>query len=307
MNIAGIKQGVTRALARGVAITKYYAPEILTGTGIVGGIVATVLVARATLKLEERIDEGEDRINYVKAEVEAGNATQRDLWLAYVRSGTEVAKLYVGPVTLYAASTVCILAGHGIMRRRVTTAVAAFGVLEQAFEQYRERVREEIGEEKEKDLYMGVQTIQVKEGGKTVTKKVIDPDGISIYARIFNRTNSTQWDQDFDYNVVFLKAQERFANQKLHADGFLVLNDLYDALGFKKSSEGALVGWIDGEGDVGADGHTIVSFDMDNMENIRRGAYLDGDEGAFFLDFNVQGPIYHRIGKIPSLKGLKRR
>ena len=94
---------------------------------------------------------------------------------------------------------------------------------------------------------------------------------------------------------MFLRAQERYANQRLQADGFLILNDLYETLGFKKSSEGALVGWIAGEGD------NFVSFDMDNMENIRRGAYLDGDEGSIFLDFNVQGAIWDRIGKIGNI------
>lgn len=294
MSIASIRQFGTRALARGVHLVKHYAPEILTGAGILGGITSTVLIAKQTLKLEETINQGEIRVAAVRQEVEAGNATDRDLFLANAKGVLDVVKLYAGPVALGGMSVVCILGGHGIMRKRTASAVAALGVMEQAFAQYRERVAEEFGEEKEREIRAGVRYVEVEdEKGKLVKKPIIDERGISIYARVFNRQNSTAFDEDYDYNIVFLRAQERYANQKLKADGFLILNDLYENLGFKKTPEGALVGWIAGEGD------DEVSFDMDDMENIRRGAYLDGEEGSIFLDFNVQGVIWDRIGKIP--------
>jgi hypothetical protein len=64
-----------------------------------------------------------------------------------------------------------------------------------------------------------------------------------------------------------------------------------EALGFDHSDEGAVVGWIKGEGD------DEVSFNIGDMANIRKGAMIDGAEGHIFLDFNVQGSILGKVNK----------
>src|SRR5690606_38630549 len=57
MNIGNITNAVTRFGHRGVLVTKKYSPQILTGVGIVSGIASTVLASKATLQLEDKIDD----------------------------------------------------------------------------------------------------------------------------------------------------------------------------------------------------------------------------------------------------------
>lgn len=90
---------------------------------------------------------------------------------------------------------------------------------------------------------------------------------------------------------MFLRAQQQFANDKLVADGFLFLNDVYDMLGIDKTPTGQLVGWKYDElnNDVG---DNYVDFGiMETNRETEDGGY----EPVILLDFNVDGDILHLI------------
>lgn len=293
MNIQSIKQAVTGTFAGAQHLAKQFAPEILTGVGLVGGIGAAVLGARATLKLEGILDE----MNRELGMIVEGPGSDKAKAQLYVKTTLKIIKLYGPSVSLGVASIAAILSGHGMLRKRNAALVAAYGVLEQAFDNYRSRVREEFGEEKDLEIWRGERQTVTGKGDKKEIAMVWDESlVVSPYARIFRpwthpQGGSTQWDENPDYNLVFLNAQERYANQRLQSRGHLYLNEVYDALGFDHSDEGAVVGWIKGEGD------DYVTFNIGDMNNIRAGAMLDGTEGHIFLDFNVQGSILGKVNQ----------
>ena len=299
MNIQTIKQAVTGTFAGAQHLAKQFAPEILTGVGLVGGVGAAILGARATLKLEGILDEMNNELGMLNVRFENGEIADPDKAKAklYVKTTLKIVKLYGPSVSLGVASIAAILSGHGMLRKRNAALVAAYGVLESAFENYRSRVREEFGEDKDLEIWRGERTVTTGKGEKKEVAMVWDETlVVSPYARIFRPWThpdggSTQWDDNADYNLIFLNAQERYANQRLQARGHLYLNEVYEALGFEHSDEGAVVGWIKGEGD------DYVTFNIGDMENIRKGALLDGTEGHIFLDFNVQGSILGKVNK----------
>lgn len=47
-----------------------------------------------------------------------------------------------------------------------------------------------------------------------------------------------------EFNKVFIKNCEKYANERLKNDGYFFLNDLLDALGLKKTKRGQFDGWI---------------------------------------------------------------
>jgi hypothetical protein len=101
----------------------------------------------------------------------------------------------------------------------------------------------------------------------------------SLYARIFDQDNQ-HWSSHPEINEMFLLAQQEYANYRLNAQGYLFLNDVYDMLGFKRTSNGQLVGWLKGDGN-------FVDFSMAQVS-------LE----ATLLDFNVDGVIYEQIDKL---------
>jgi len=59
----------------------------------------------------------------------------------------------------------------------------------------------------------------------------------------FDRHNRN-WQDGEGYNYLFLQSQNRYLNDKLKAQGHLFLNEVFDTLGFSRTSKGALEGWI---------------------------------------------------------------
>lgn len=101
----------------------------------------------------------------------------------------------------------------------------------------------------------------------------------SKYARTFDE-NNPNWHSTPEYNRLFLRANQNYANDQLQSRGHIFLNEIYDMLGFARSSAGAVVGWIkDGAGD------NYVDF----------GFGTSTDDSAIQLDFNVDGVIYDKI------------
>ena len=70
MNKAALLLKGRRLIAKSGLLLRKHSHEILTYGGIVGGIGAAVLACKATLKLEDTLDEGKDNITYVKESFE---------------------------------------------------------------------------------------------------------------------------------------------------------------------------------------------------------------------------------------------
>lgn len=290
MNVSSITKIGSQAVGKGLLLAKKFSPEILTGAGIVGVVVAGVFAAKATLKLEDKVDEFQTDIYNVKKKIEANKSQNpgRDKTKVYVVGSLRVVKLYAPSVGLAVVSIGCILAGHGIMRRRVVSVMAAYSVLDKSFSNYRNRVIEEFGIEKDREYTSGERKIeQINETtGKKELVTVKDPSGLSPYAKFFDE-GSTQWDRTPEYNLVFLKCQQEYANQRLQARGHLLLNDVYDSLGIERTSAGCVVGWK-----ISKDGDNFVDFGMYDAGNSR---FINSEEASILLDFNVDGVIYDQL------------
>lgn len=100
-------------------------------------------------------------------------------------------------------------------------------------------------------------------------------------SRWFNEDNPN-WSPDDDVNAAFLQINQDLANQKLRTRGHLLLNEVYEALGFEASAPASVFGWSQ---QVNND--TFVEFDFIRME------------AGFAIDFNVDGVVFHEIGRKP--------
>lgn len=287
MNIEVYKNLGTRVFGRGLLYVQKHSPEILTAVGIVGTVTAGVLAARATLKLEETVDHAQDRIDEAR-----DGGTQADLVRAQAQAVGDVAKLYAPALFLGAASIGCIVGGHGILQKRNVALVAAYKTLETGYAKYRERVAEELGIEKDRDIHLGIRDEKVKdENGKTKTvKTLVDPNGRSVYARFFDELNPN-WRPSAENNLYFLKAQQSYFNQTLQSRGHVFLNEVYDALGIERSQAGQMVGWV-----LSKNGDNYIDFGIyDVVTNPMAREFVNGNEAAIILDFNVDGVVFDQI------------
>ena len=117
----------------------------------------------------------------------------------------------------------------------------------------------------------------------------MDPNRHSEYARFFD-DGCTGWTKDAEYNKSFLQKVQNYCNQKLQAQGYLYLNDVYHELGIPKTKAGQVVGWIYDEKNPVGD--NFVDFGIFDVYNEKARDFVNGYERTILLDFNVDGNIW---------------
>lgn len=85
-----------------------------------------------------------------------------------------------------------------------------------------------------------------------------------------------EWSEQMEYNIVFLRAQNAYANDVLAVRGHLFLNEVYDSLGLPRTAIGAVCGWYRSD-----DGVDYVGF----------GEMEPSTDGSIRLEFNAEGVI----------------
>ena len=258
------------------------------------------MACKATTKLSTIMEESKNNLEAIHkcsedkemADTYSVEDAKKDTTIVYVQTGVKLAKLYAPAIAVGIVSATSILAANNIMTAALTTT-------DQAFKEYRSRVVDKFGEQVDKELKYDIkakkfeETVTDPETGKEKKSKntvsIANP-GCSEYARFFDET-CKGYERETQYNLMFLRAQQQFANDKLVADGFLFLNDVYDMLGIDKTPTGQLVGWKYDElnNDVG---DNYVDFGiMETNRETEDGGY----EPVILLDFNVDGDILHLI------------
>lgn len=287
-----------------------YSPEIFVGAGCAGLIVAGVMACKKTLKLQEIKEKHKDILDQIDEMEENGLAdenveythedAEHDRKLMKVKKAAEYVKLYSIPVGIATVSFASIIWGHKILRKRNAALVAAYTAVDQGFKEYRKRVVERFGEDVDKQLRFNTTPVEEKkkvkhEDGTTetvkTTKNVANGNlvGKSEYARIFYEGNNG-WSDCPEDSLLFLTNQMKYFNNLLRAKGYVFLNEVYEALGFKPSKAGQIVGWVYKPEDSSRDNY--IDFGIHQVCNDR---YLDGCECNVILDFNVDGPIIDYI------------
>ena len=313
MNFSNAIQTAKFAIGRGGLVLKKYSPEILTAAGVIGTVGSTVLACKATLKVEDVLDEAKKKSNLINAvhdgeiEVDAEYTDKdysKDLLVNRTQTAVKLIKLYGPAITLGALSITAILGGQHILRKRNVAVMAAYKLCEESFNNYRSRVKEELGEEKDRQFYYGMteetvkDKVKSKDGKtKTITKKVEKaPDHLySQYARFFDEAN-INWDKSPEQNMYFLKMVQNQMNDKLKARGHVFLNEVYDALGFDRSEAGQLVGWVWNKDNTAMEaGDGYIDFGIFDGNDYAKRAFVNGDERSILLDFNIDGMIYDLI------------
>ena len=310
MNKTGMKITVKTAAKKAMFNVKKHSPEILIVAGIAGVVTSAVMACKATMKIDEVLAETKENINKVHDVMADEGISEkdyskedsaRDLAIIYGKAGMKLVKLYGPAIALGGLSLTAIVCSNNILRKRNVALAAAYTAIDTSYKQYRSRVIEKFGENVDREMKYGIKAVKVEEktvdenGKKKTVKKTVDvvnPYDYSDYARFFDVGNPN-WEKDSEYNLMFLKRQQAYANDKLKANGYLFLNEVYDMLGIPKSKAGQVVGWIydpeNGSGD------NYVDFGIYNVNREAARDFVNGYERTILLDFNVDGNIWEKM------------
>lgn len=303
-NKTEIMKSVNGVASKTVMKLKKHSPEILVMAGIAGTVVSAVLACKATTKVAEILDETKGTLDTIHEGMETGAINgqeyttedgKKDTVVVYAQTGMKLAKLYAPAIILGTLSITSILASNNILRKRNVALGAAYAAIDKSFKEYRGRVIERFGEQVDTELKYGIKAKKFEEievdpetGKEKKVKKTVmvaDPNLQSDYAVYFD-SKSRNYETNPDYNRMFLKAQQAFANDKLQTRGHLFLNEVLDDLDLPRTPAGQIVGWTK----AGPDGY--VNFRIVEVERETE----DGrHEPALLLDFNVEGNIWEKM------------
>lgn len=289
---------------------KKNSPEILLGAGIVGFVGTIVLACRATCRADEVLEFHRRKIKDINDAKEIADADpegemsydveiyRQDKAIRYLKTTGSLAKLYAPTIAVGTLSLACILTSRNIMQKRYLGVVAAYNGLSAAFEEYRKRVRDEYGEGLDKHFRYGTTYDELpvynENGKKTKEKEQVEKTETGMVmqsddsCRFFDSSNPN-WDKNPTFSMMWLRGQQNILNDILHTRGHVFLNEVYDALGFPHTPQGAVLGWIDGEGD------DCIDFGLydPNKESVRR--FVNGVDNVIMLEFNHDGVIWDKI------------
>lgn len=305
---------------------KKHSPEIMIVAGVVGTVTSAVMACKATTKLHDILEESKsevsqvhealanDEVRYEEVKQEDGSLvkveryteedSKKDLAIIYMQTGLKFAKLYGPSILLGAVSITSILASHNIMRKRNVALAAAYTAVDKSFKGYRSRVIERFGEALDKELRYNIKAKEIEttvideNGEEKVVKEIVPvaddshPNFYSDYAKCFD-DGCAGWTKNAEMNLMFLRRQQDWANERLKARGYLFLNEVYESLGIPKTKAGQIVGWVYDSKNPSGDNY--VDFGIYNIHDEKARDFVNGYERSIWLDFNVDGNILDLI------------
>lgn len=306
-----IVNNATRAFYKLGFKIKKHSPEILIVAGVVGTVASAVMACKATTKLDDVLDQHKLKIDTLHEVMETPEELpegvtvedcKKDLTIHYAHAALDVVKLYAPAIGLGVLSITAILTSNNMLRKRNIALAAAYTTLDKSFKEYRGRVVERFGEELDRELKYNIKTKEIEEkvvnedGTESTVKKTVDvvenATDISDYAKFFDQS-CRGWEKDAELNMMTLKQVQNWANDKLRRQGYLFLNDVYEALGIDKTRAGQIVGWIYDEDHPNGDNY--IDFGIYNVHRPANRNFVNGFEPVVLLDFNVDGNIVDKF------------
>ena len=302
--------------------TKEHSPEILIVASAVGVVTGTVLACKATLKVNNVLEEAKDAVDKihevqnnpeVPEEKYSDKDAKKDLAIVYTQTAWKLTKLYAPAVVLMGLSLTAMFTSNNILRKRNVALAAAYTTVDKAFTEYRKRVIDKYGEEIDKELKYGITSKKIEEEvtdeetGKTKkVKKTIELasiEGCSPYAIYFDKFTSSCYEKNDDYTEMFLRSQERYMNDTLRVKGVLTLREVLESLGIMWGCEewnrlekaSLVVGWKTEKDQVADELKVDNKFEYTKIIKTHR----ELEDGSIIptriIDFNVDGNIYNRL------------
>jgi len=236
-----------------------FSPEILTGLGLSSMITSTVLAVNSTPKALDLLNKEKNEKNNELTKIEVVKAT----WKEYIPS-----------ISFGISGIILISCGCRINSKRSATFASAYAISEKAFNTYRNKVIETIGERKEKNMREKVDQDKVSENPLKNNQVIITSKGNTL---IMDSLSGRYFRSDLDT----IKKVINELNRIINTQNYISLNEYYNAIGLDSVKDGDHMGWCIDNGLIELDYGTCLA---------------DNDEPCICLDYvRMPKPNFDKI------------
>lgn len=347
-----LKELINQSTAK-VGYTLYKAkPGICVAVGMIGTVGAVYLAWRAGKKTADVVEEVKNDISAVRETrpkevvdaptgqkhyiAEEGQVEKteynRALIKAYATAAYKFGRLFAPAAIVEAGSLITIAHGYGLLNQRFVATAQLAQAYAACITAYRGRVKAEVGEEKERQLYYGiheeiVEEPELDENGKPkllkngkpkmikTKKEVLDEELAkhSPFARVFDAEYCSQFEVDSEtgeedvwYNGKLMSDVEKMFNNQIryYRYNLLPVNEIYDYFHWDRSGDGQINGYhgklVNGE----------FIFDAGNPEGVKfllfPVYYHDAETGylkkSYIFDLNLIPEKSNILGFYPKVQ-----
>ena len=285
-----------------VEMAKIHSPKILLGLGIAGVTIGFVwAIANTAKKLDNVCEKHVKSIDHLKELYstddgeELTEGEKKELAQETIKEKAhfifDIVKTYIGPVSITVLGVASILMSHHILNARYLGACTALQTVTEAYSQYREKVINDQGIEKDLEYSSQPKTeVVVDENGDKYVKTMSSIDDVNTIVRVFSECTSDAWRTVPDYNYAFISGQLNAAKREGFRRGHLFLNDILKMLGLAESEAGCYLGWNIHMGD-----EIVVEYtDVSNLENLKDTVNKSNAWTLYFKGMRVLPPTLEK-------------
>lgn len=201
-------------------------PAILTAIGVTGTITTAVLAGRASFQAAEQLHRAEfDHFSNTSNEPLDAKEKVQLVWKNYIPAAATL--------TLTVSS---ILFANQIGTRRAAALAAAYGVSEKAFSEYKSKVVETLGKNKERDVRDSVAQEKVTKNPPPANQVIVTDDSkVLCYESYTGRY--------FQSSMEDLKSAQNNLNYQINNNYYASLSDFFDLIGLERTKLSDEFGW----------------------------------------------------------------
>jgi hypothetical protein len=197
-------------------------PAILAGIAVAGTITTAYLAGKASVRAAEILREEAIRWAVPTSELKPRYKIEA-VW-----------KLYIPAASSAALTIACIISANQIGTRRATAMAAAYSPTERAYTEYRDKVVEKIGKNKE-HAYRD-EIIQDRVNDNPAHREIII-SGLDVLC--YDKFTGRYFTSDMET----LKKAQNDTNYQVNSDYYASLTDFYNRIGLRPTGMSDEVGW----------------------------------------------------------------
>lgn len=203
-------------------VASKHSPQILTGIGIAGMITATILAVKATPKAMQLIQEEQYDLDVEELTV---METVKAAW-----------KPYIPAIVTGTVSIACLIGANSVSTRRTAALATAYKLSETAFSEYKDKVVETIGENKEQAVKDKVAKSNIEKAPVTKREVIITPSGNTLCFDVISG-------RYFKSDIETIKKAVNELNRRMLLDMYISLSEFYDEIGLEHIALSDELGW----------------------------------------------------------------
>ena len=323
------KDSITRVFYKGAMWCSERSAEICTGVAVVTSVTAVVATVKATkdvipeLEIKTQsikaikdsydkdkeeylsLEVSEDRESAETVPVSGSEATalyRKDLTKAYASTALVVAKNYALPVILEITAVATIISSNKISRKKNAALAGSLTALQAMYDKYRQNVIDAVGEEKERDIRLGLHKDKLsvesidENGNKKKSKETVtvmdESKNTDPFTYIFDES-SCCWNKSKGVNKDTLFIKQCFWNNRLTVRGYVFVNEILEDLDLPRCEQGQYYGWIyDDSNDSTTQNYITFNISDDTISGRN---FLQGYDPSVMITLNPDGFIADKI------------